>query len=132
MDRKHLAILATAGLVWSVSPAHAADGIGRLAASAKGDAANHDALQSQAKPTDVSAAKKKKGNGGKKGGEQQPYMTIKMENTMVTSYRSQGGRPKGAPGGGLLGTTSGNFNPNPPSPTGTPLAPPAGRGGVIR
>jgi hypothetical protein len=104
MIGKHLAILATAALVWSMSPVHAADGTNP--------------------PTDVSAAKKKKGKGGAKGGGEQ-YLTIKMQDTMVTSYRpSQGGRPKGSPGGGLLGYTGGNFNPNAPAPTGRPPAGP--------
>ena len=104
---KHLAILATAALVWSMSPVHAADGTNP--------------------PTDLSAASKnkKKGKGGTKGGEQ--YMTIKMQDAMVTSYRpSQGGRPKGAPSGGLLDYTGGSLNPNAPAPTGTPLPSPAG------
>jgi hypothetical protein len=122
MTRKHLAILATAVLICSVPQVHAADGIDRLAA---GDGA----LNTQAAPTDLSAAKKKKkGKGGTKGGEQ--YMTIKMQDAMVTSYRpAQGGRPKGPSGSGLLGYSGGNFGPNPPSPTGTPLAPPPNRGG---
>jgi len=115
MTRKHLAILATAVLICSVSPVHAG-----------GDGA----LNAQAAPTDLSAAKKKKGKGGTKGGEQ--YMTIKMQDAMVTSYRPpQGGRPKGPSGSGLLGYSGGNFGPNPPSPTGTPLAPPANRGGGV-
>ena len=123
MIRKHLAILAIAALICSVSPVHAADGIDRLAA---GDGA----LNAQAAPTDLSAAKKKKGKGGAKGGEQ--YMTIKMQDAMVTSYRpAQGGRPKGPSGSGLLGYSGGNFSPNPPSPTGTPLAPPPNRGGGV-
>jgi hypothetical protein len=110
MKRKHLAILAAAALLCSLSPVHAVDGLDP--------------------PTDLSAAKKKKGKGGTKGGE--AYLTIKMQDAPVTSYRSEGGRPKGASGGGLLNTTGGNFSPNPPSPTGTPLPPPSGRGGVIR
>jgi hypothetical protein len=127
MNRRHLAILAAAGLVWSVSPVHAADGRVLIAAGAQADA---HPLKSQAAPTDLSAAKKgkKKGKGGTNSGE--PYMTIEMKDAMVTSYRSQGGRPKGALGGGLLNPTGGNFNPNPPSPTGTPLPPPSGRGGI--
>jgi hypothetical protein len=132
MNGKPLAILATAVLICSVSPVHAADGINRPAgANAKADAADDGALNAQVAPTDLSAAKKKKGKGGTKGGE--PYMTIKMQDTMVTSYRpAQGGRPKG-PSGGLLGYSGGNFGPNPPSPTGTPVAPPANPGGgVIR
>jgi hypothetical protein len=64
---KHLAILATAALVWSMSPVHAADGTNP--------------------PTDLSAASKnkKKGKGGTKGGGEQ-YMTIKMQDALVTSY----------------------------------------------
>jgi hypothetical protein len=106
MIGKHLAIFATAALVLNMSPVHAADGT--------------------SPPTDLSAVKKKKGKGGTKGGSEQ-YMTIKMQDAMVTSYRSsQGGRPKGAPIGGLLDYTGGSFNPNAPAPTGTPLPPPAG------
>ena len=106
MIGKHLAIFAAAVLVWSMSPVHAADGTNP--------------------PTDLSAVnKKKKGKGGTKGGEQ--YMTIKMQDAMVTSYRgSQGGRPKATPSGGLLNYTGGSINPNAPAPTGTPLPPPAG------
>ena len=103
MNKKHLAIFATAGLIWSVSPVFAMDGIGRLVAtgSAKADTANDQALQSQAVPTDLSAARKKKGKGGPKGGE--PYMTSELENAMITSFPSkQGGRPNRPPGGGLL------------------------------
>ena len=62
MNRKHLAIFATAGLIWSVSPVLAMDGIGRLVApgSAKADAANDQALQSHAAPTDLSAARRRR------------------------------------------------------------------------
>jgi hypothetical protein len=103
---KHLAILATAALVWSMSPVHAADGTDP--------------------PTDLSAAKKKKGKGGTKGGGEQ-YMTIEMQDVMVTSHSpAQGGRPKGPPSGGLLNYSGGSLNPNAPAPTGTPLPPPAG------
>jgi hypothetical protein len=99
---KHLAILVTAALFWSMPPVHAADGTNP--------------------PTDLSAVKKKKGKGA---GEK--YLTIKMQDAMVTSYRpSQGGRPKGPPGGGLLDYTGGSLNPNAPAPTGTPLPSPAG------
>ena len=60
-------------------------------------------------------------------------MAYELENAMVTSYRSpQGGRPKRPPSSDLLPYTGGNFAPNAPSATGTPLAPPAGRGVVIR
>ena len=129
MNRKHLAILATAGLIWSISPVHAVDGTNGPVATIAGTANDH-ALKSQAAPTDLSAARKKKGKGGTKGGEK--YMTIEMKEALVTSYRSQGSPPKGAPGGGLLGYSAGNFSPNPPSPTGTPLAPPASRGAPLR
>jgi hypothetical protein len=132
MNRRPLAILAT-GLIWSISPVHAVDGTSGTvaAAGAKAGTANDHALKSQAAPTDLSAARKnkKKGKGGTKGGER--YMTIEMKDALVTSYRSQGGSPKGAPGG-LLGYSAGNFSPNPPSPTGTPLAPPASRGAPLR
>jgi hypothetical protein len=111
MNGKHLAILAAAALLCGLSPVHAVDGIDP--------------------PTDLSAAKKKKGKGGTKGGEQ--YMTIKMQDAMVTSYRpAQGGRPKGPPSSGLLDYTGGGFNPNAPAPTGTPLPRPPGAGPVIR
>jgi hypothetical protein len=128
MIGKHLAILATAVLISGVSPAHAAEDLSRfvMTAGTKANAAKHDALKPQAGPTDVSAAqKKKKGKSGTKGGEQ--YMTIKMQDAMVTSYRpSQGGRPKGPPGGGLLNYSGGSLNPNAPAPTGTPPPRPAG------
>src|SRR5262249_46930164 len=125
MNRKHLAILAAAGFVWSVSAVHAADGMSRLVATGtKAGATNDDTLKN-AGPTDLSAEKKKKkGRGGRKGGKQQPYMTIKMKDAQVSSYRSsRGGRPKRSTGS-LLGTSDGNFNPNPPAPTGTRLPPP--------
>jgi hypothetical protein len=108
MIGKHLAILATAALVWSMPPVHAADGTNP--------------------PTDLSAASKnkKKGKGGTKGGGE-PYMTIEMKDALITSYRpAQGGRPKGSPSGGLLNYSGGNMNPNAPAPTGTPLPPPPG------
>jgi len=112
MIGKHLAIFASAALFLNMSPVHAADGT--------------------SPPTDLSAASKnkKKGKGGTKGGGE-PYMTIKMQDAMVTSYRSsQGGRPKGAPSGGLLNYTGGSLNPNAPAPTGTPLPPPPARPGI--
>ena len=132
MNRKHLAILATAGLVWGVSPVHAVDGTSSVVGTGgvTADAANAGASKLQARPTDVSAARKRKGKGGTKGGE--AYMTIKMQDALVTSYRSQGGRPKGVLSGGLLGTTGGNFNPNPPSPTGAPAPPATSGAGVIK
>jgi hypothetical protein len=108
MIGKHLAILVTAALFWSISPVHAADGSNP--------------------PTDLSAASKnkKKGMGGTKGGGEQ-YMTYEMKNAIVTSYRpAPGGRPKGSPSGGLLNYSGGNMNPNAPAPTGTPLPPPPG------
>jgi hypothetical protein len=156
MTGKHLVILAAAGLVWSVSAAHAAmDGISRLksVSSIKADNANDEALSGAEKqknllrqtkqkkvkrgttfcpPPCQGVAEKKKGKGGKKGGEAQQYMIIKMEDAMISSYRSsQGGRPKGPPSGGLLDSAGGGFNPNAPSATGTPLAPAAGGGGQV-
>ncbi|MBX9840666.1 MAG: hypothetical protein K2Z80_02530 [Xanthobacteraceae bacterium] len=133
MTGKHLAILATAALVWGVAPAHATDGL-KLPGNVSNAPTGTGASTSQAKPkhlmpgTSLCAAKKKKGKGGTKGGGEQ-YMTIRMQDAMVTSYRpARGGRPKGPPGAGLLGTTGGSFAPNAPSPTGTPVAPPAGGG----
>jgi hypothetical protein len=119
MNIKHLSILAVATIVWSVSPVGAAGS----------KSPKSQSIQSQSGTT-FKAAKKNKGKGGTKGGE--PFLTVTLENVMVSSYRrSPGGRPKGPPGAGLLGNTGGgNFAPNAPSPMGTPSAP-ASRGGVV-
>jgi hypothetical protein len=118
MFGKLLALLAAISLVSGIWPAQAGDAP-RLLTSV------NNAQSNPTPPGMGSAVKKKK---GKKKGDQQQYMTIKMENVYV-SGRTVPQRPNTALGGGLLGNSTGGFNQNPPSATGTPLAPPPGGAG---
>lgn len=73
----------------------------------------------------ATVAEKKKG--GKKGtkGQQQEFMTIKMEEVFVTGRTAPASNPpKGPPGAGLLGSNSGGFNQGGPSAAGATSAPP--------
>lgn len=60
--------------------------------------------------------------------QQHDYMIIRMEEVTVTGRRTP---QRAVPQAGILGWPMG-LHQNPPSATGTPIAPPPSRGGVIR
>lgn len=91
-----------------------------LASAQSGGGARNDATEF--------SAKKKKGKGTTQTTQQQDYMIIRMEEVTVTGRKAP---RKTVPSAGILGWPMG-LNQNPPSATGTPIAPPPPRGGVIR
>jgi hypothetical protein len=123
MIRKYVALLAATGLVSGMSPVNATDQLKLLST-----VNHHQAEDTPPPPPPPKQTKAKKGKGKGKGNSEQQYMTIKMENVYV-SGRTAPQRPRSVVGGGLLDNSSGGFNRNAPSATGTPLAPAGGRGG---
>jgi hypothetical protein len=125
MNRKHVALLAAIGLVSGMSPVNAMDGLKLLST-----VNSHQADETPPPPPPPKQQSKAKKGKGKGKGDGQQYMTIKMEDVYV-SGRTAPRRPASVVGGGLLDNSSGGFNRNAPSATGTPLAPAGGGGGGV-